>query len=203
MDFVQKARQNPKWHYSFSICATWAGAGSLIVGIIMVQQFGMIPFLLWALGNTLCCVLFGFLAGKLPALRKIFTSQIMKIVIGFMCIFQLWVNMSGIHDSLAIIHPVFATAVTYFVAVSFLFFYLRFAMFRNVLTDEAGWRIVYLLIFILAAISILTNGVTIPSAGMNAEGVTLGVQRFFTLLAGPFFYPYFWYTINGVKVHKK
>lgn len=192
MGIIQNAKQNPKWNYSFSICATWAGAGSLIIGILMLQQFGVIPFLLWALGNTLCCVVFGLLAGKLPVLRKIFTSKIVKIIIGFMCVFQLWINMSGIHDSLMIINPTFAMITTYVLAVSFLLLYLKFAMFKNVLTDDFGWRLVYILIFILALISISTNGVSIPSAGMNQEGLTLGVQRFFTLIVGAFFYPYFW-----------
>lgn len=192
MGIIQKAKQNPKWNYSFSICATWAGAGSLIVGILMLQQFGVIPFLLWALGNTLCCVVFGILAGRLPVLRKIFTSPIVKIIIGFMCVFQLWINMSGIHDSLMMINSTLALVVTYFFAIGFLFLFLKFAMFKNVLTDDFSWKIVYVLIFILVLVSISMNGISIPSAGMNQEGLTLGVQRFFTLIVGAFFYPYFW-----------
>ena len=192
MEFIQKAKKNPAWHYSFSVCATWAGAGSLIVGMLMLQQYGVVPFLLWALGNTLCCVLFGVLASRLPTLRKIFTSKVMKIVIGLMCIFQLWTNMSGIHDSLVVINPIFATITTYAVSIAFLILFLKFAMFKNVLTDDFSWRIVYLLIFVLVIVSISINGITIPSAGITNEGIKLGVQRFFTLLVGPFFYPYFW-----------
>lgn len=54
-----KFTDNPSIYYSMSIAATWAGVGSLLIGMQMAQQYGIIPFLLWALGNTLACILFG------------------------------------------------------------------------------------------------------------------------------------------------
>lgn len=196
MNLVEKVKLNPKWHYAFSICATWAGAGSLIVGINFVKQYGVVPFILWALGNTLCCVVFGLLAGKLPTLRAIFTSKVMKIVVGLMCIFQLWVNMSGINDSLKIISPAFAVATTYILSITFLLLYLKYAMLKNIITDDIGWKVVYGMIFGILLIALCKNGFAIPSAGMVPAHIKLGVQRFFTLMVGPFFYPYFWELFN-------
>lgn len=192
MNLVEKVKLNPKWHYAFSVCATWAGAGSLIVGTSFVKQYGVVPFIFWALGNTLSCVVFGLLAGRLPLLRKIFTSKIMHIIVGLMCIFQLWVNMSGINDSLKIISPTFAVISTYIIAITFLLLYLKYAMLKNVITDGIGWKIVYVMIFGIMLIALCNNGFKFPDLGLVPASMRLGIQRFFTLLVGPFFYPYFW-----------
>ena len=55
-----------------SIAATWAGVGSLMVGMQMAQTFGIVPFLLWALGNTLACIVFGVFAPGIPKVREVF-----------------------------------------------------------------------------------------------------------------------------------
>lgn len=86
----------PSLYYSMSIAATWAGVGSLIVGIQMAQDYGIIPFLLWALGNTLACIVFGIFAPTIPKLRDVFRSKPMHFIVGSMCIFQIWLNMNGI-----------------------------------------------------------------------------------------------------------
>lgn len=190
--FVEKFKSNPSLSYSLGISATWAGAGSLIVGMAMVQNFGLIPFLLWALGNILACIVFGLVAHRFPYVRKVFTSDIAKLVIGFMCIFQLWVNMSGIHDSLLVISPSVALITTYLVAIAFVLIFLKHAMIKNVLTDSIGWKLVYVLIFALMVFSFAINGIEVPSMGIIAEGLTQGFSKCIALIPGAFFYPVFW-----------
>jgi hypothetical protein len=34
-------KEKPTWYYSMSIAATWAGIGSLMVGIQMAQNYGI------------------------------------------------------------------------------------------------------------------------------------------------------------------
>lgn len=192
ISLVKKLKENPKWFYAFSICATWAGAGSLIVGTSMVKQYGILPFILWALGNSICCIVFGICTKKFPFLREIFESKILKVTVGLMSIFQLWVNMSAIFEALTFINPVVVTTLVYVICIAFLIYYLRDGMIKNILTDGSGWVLVYGIIFALVIISIIINGSTAPSLGLTQEGITLGIKRFFTLLIGPFFYPYFW-----------
>lgn len=189
---VTRFKGNPTWFYALSICATWAGAGSLIVGADTVQQMGVVPFLLWGAGNALSCVFFGWCVTRFKWLEDIFTSNIYKVILMAMSVFQIWVNMSAINQSLGAIGTTFAIVATYVVCIAFLIYYMTGGMIRNVLTDGGGWLIVYALIFIIAIGSIVSNGVTLPAAGMTAEGVEYGARRFFTLLIGPFFYPYFW-----------
>ena len=80
--------QNPSWYYSMSIAASWAGVGSLMVGIQMAQNFGIAPFLLWAFGNTMACIVFGIFAPMIPKVREVFRSRIMHYIVGLMCVFQ-------------------------------------------------------------------------------------------------------------------
>ena len=93
-------KANPKRYYAMSICATWAGAGSFIVGTQVAQTAGIFPWLLWALGNTLTCIVFGILAQTFPKLREVANSRPVQILMGLMCVFQIWVNMGGIYEML-------------------------------------------------------------------------------------------------------
>lgn len=79
-----------------SIAATWAGVGSLMMGIEMAQKHGLLPFLLWSLGNTLACIVYGILAPSIPKLRDVFRSKIMRTITGLMCPFQVWISLNGI-----------------------------------------------------------------------------------------------------------
>lgn len=191
-NILSRFKQNPSFNYSLGIAATWAGAGSIIVGTQMLKTFGLVPFLLWAIGNILTCIIFGVLANKFEYLRKVFTSKLAVLIIGFMCIFQVWVNMSGVHDSLTVIDPLFATIITYVIAGIFLLLLLKYGMIKNIITDSFGWKIVYLLIIAIAIISIVINGINLPTIGLTEAGISDGIHKFFALLPGAFFYPCFW-----------
>ena len=94
-------KSNPSFYYSMSIAATWAGAGSFIVGTQIAQTVGIFPWLLWALGNVLCCIVFGMLADSFPKLRAVAMSKPVQYLMGLMCVFQIWVNMNGIYEMLS------------------------------------------------------------------------------------------------------
>lgn len=185
--------KNPSFFYSMSIAATWAGVGSLMVGIQMAQEYGIIPFLLWALGNTLACIVFGIFAPIIPKLRDVFRSKPMRFIVGVMCIFQIWLNMNGIQSVFADtpLGGTFGMVLAYGAAAFFLFLLLRFGMIRNVLTDHASWIAVY------GVALVLTIGAIIYSQGnMNAlswgfDAVGAGVEKCLLLIPGPFLYPYF------------
>lgn len=185
---------NPSAFYAVSIAATWAGAGSFIVGTKIAQEAGIFPWLLWALGNTLTCIVFGLLAQRVPKLRDVAKSRLVQILMGLMCIFQIWVNMNGIYEMLAptIIGSTAAYVIVYGVSAFFIVLYLKQATIRNVLTDNASWIIVYLLIGALVVFSMITNGVhgiptVIDPVEIKAKGWLC-----VTLAFGAFFYPTFW-----------
>lgn len=190
----KKYQKKPSLFYSMSIAATWAGAGSFIVGTNVAKTAGLLPWLLWALGNTLTCIVFGIIATKFQSVRKVANSKPMKLLMGFMAIFQIWVNMGGIYEMLepTFIGSIPAYVIVYALSAFFLILYLKKSTYRNVMTDNGSWSIVYGLIFLLVIISLFMNGfhgipVGLAPSDLKAKGWTC-----ITLMFGGFFYPTFW-----------
>lgn len=190
----KRFNRNPQLFYSMSISATWAGAGSFIVGTRTAQTGGIFPWLLWALGNTLCCIVFGLLADTFPRLRAVANSRPVQILMGLMCVFQIWVNMNGIYEMLSptIIGDLAARVIVYAVSAFFILFYLKRATFRNVATDNFSWLLVYGLIAVLVAFSMATQGIHPISAAVELPAIRSNAWLCFTLAFGAFFYPTFW-----------
>ena len=189
-----KFKSNPKWYYAMSIAATWAGAGSFIVGTQIAQNFGIFPWLLWALGNTLTCIVFGLLAQRFPKLREVAKSKPVQILMGLMCIFQIWVNMNGVYEMLSptVIGSTASYVIVYGLSAFFIVFYLKRATFRNVATDNFSWLIVYLLIGGLVIFSMITKGIHGISTAIDPEQIKAKGWLCVTLAFGAFFYPTFW-----------
>lgn len=191
----QKFKSNPLLYYALSICATWAGIGSLMNGVAMTHTYGIIPSLIWVLGNTFACILFGLVALKIPKVREVFNSKTMKWICGIMCVFQAWLSMNGMQTVFAdtVLGETGGMVIAYGLAVFFLIILLRFGMIRNVLTDGFGWLVVYALavgITVAALIHSLGHLNTI-GLGLEPENMRTGIWKAILLLPGPFTYPYF------------
>lgn len=188
-----KFMNNPSLYYSMSIAATWAGVGSLMVGIQMARDYGIIPFLLWALGNTLACIVFGIFAPRIPKLRDVFRSKPMHFIVGIMCIFQVWINMNGIQSIFndTPLTSTFGMALAYAVAVFFIFLLIRYGMIRNVLTDKASWITVYCVAFVLTICAIIYSQGNMNVLSWGMDQIPAGVEKCLLLLPGAFLYPYF------------
>jgi len=201
MKFVDKFKQNPMLYYALSICATWAGIGSLMNGVTMAQKLGVIPSAIWVLGNTLACIVFGLVATKIPKAREVFCSKIMATICGIMCVFQSWLALNGIETvfSDTEIGSVGGQVVAYILSIGFLIILLKFGMIRNVLTDGAGWIIVYLLVVVTTVSALVySKGQMNPniSMGLTPDTMKEGIWKAILLLPGPFTYPYFFEILN-------
>jgi len=191
----EKFKHNPLLYYALSICATWAGIGSLMNGVAMTQTYGIIPSLIWVFGNTFACILFGLVALKIPKVREVFKSKPMMWICGVMCVFQAWLSMNGMQTVFADtpIGQTGGTIVAYVLAAFFLIILLRFGMIRNVLTDGFGWLVVYLLAVAvtIAALIHSRGNFNVIGLGLEPENMKAGIWKAILLLPGPFTYPYF------------
>lgn len=198
--FKERFKNRPTTYYALSICATWAGIGSLMNGVTMTQTYGYIPSLIWVLGNVFACILFGLVAIRIPKVREVFCSRIMKWVCGIMCVFQAWLSMNGT-QSVFIDTPIGergGVIIAYAIAVVFLLILLKHGMIRNVLTDGAGWLLVYALavvVTVLAAIHSRGSFNVIPAI-QDSDSMKQGIWKAILLLPGPFTYPYFFEILN-------
>lgn len=190
-NFIQK----PSRYYSMSVAATWAGVGSLMVGVQMAQNFGIVPFLLWAFGNTAACVVFGLSAPLIPKVREVFRSRLMRYVVGLMCVFQVWLNMNGIQTIFrdTPLTGTFGLALAYAAAILFIFLLFKNGMIRTVLTDNVSWSAVYgvALLLTVGAIVYSRGGMNVLSWGLEPAALRDGLQKCVLLIPGPFLYPYF------------
>lgn len=197
---TQKFKTNPTLYYALSICATWAGIGSLMNGVTMTQTYGVVPSLIWVFGNVIACILFGAVALRIPKVREVFGSRIMRWVCGIMCVFQAWLSMNGTQTVFADtpMGADFGMYIAYAMAVVFLIILLKYGMIRNVLTDGAGWIVVYLL-----AVGVTVAAMVHSSGSFNAipavaggDSMRQGIWKAILLLPGPFTYPYFFEILN-------
>ena len=200
MNLVKRFKQSPTGYYALSVCATWAGIGSLMNGVAMTQSYGIIPSLIWVLGNVAACIVFGLIAPRIPKVREVFCSKAMMWICGIMCIFQSWLSMNGMQTVFAdtVIGETGGMIIAYIEAVFFLLLLLRFGMIRNVLTDGFGWILVYLLalgVTIAAMIHSAGSYNSIPLV-MDAGSMKTGIWKAILLLPGPFTYPSFFEILN-------
>ena len=197
---TQKFKSNPTLYYALSICATWAGIGSLMNGITMTQTYGVLPSLIWVLGNVLACILFGAVALKIPKVREVFCSKVMRWICGLMCVFQAWLSMNGTQTVFTdtVLGKDFGMIVAYAMAALFLIILLRYGMIRNVLTDGFGWIIVYLLALGVTIAAMLYSRGSYNAIPMiaDADSMRTGIWKAILLLPGPFTYPYFFEILN-------
>jgi len=143
---------------------------------------------------VLACIVFGLLSQTFPKLRAVATSKPVQILMGLMCIFQIWLNMNGIFEMLSptVIGPTMSYIIVYALSVFFIIFYLKRATFRNVTTDNFSWLIVYGLIAILVLYSVITNGTHPISTALVPADLKDKGWTCITLTFGAFFYPTFW-----------
>ena len=177
-----------------SIAATWAGVGSLMVGMQTAQTFGILPFLMWAAGNTLACIVFGLLVYAVPKVRAVFRSIVMRYVLGLLCIMNLWVNLSGVQT---IFEPTpltgrFGMVLSFAFALSFIGLLIVRGMIRNILTGHTSWAVVYAFGIVVTALAIIGSRGNMVQLHPGIENIGVGVERFVLLLPGAFMYPFFY-----------
>jgi len=199
-NLTQRFKANPTMYYALSICATWAGIGSLMNGVTMTQTYGVVPSLIWVIGNVVACILFGAVALKIPKVREVFGSKIMRWVCGIMCVFQAWLSMNGTQTVFADtpLGKDYGMFIAYAMAVVFLVILLKYGMIRNVLTDGAGWIIVYVLAVAVTVAAMIHSRGDFNVIPMVADGDSMkqGIWKAILLLPGPFTYPYFFEILN-------
>lgn len=192
---TEKFKNKPTLFYALSVAASWAGVGSLMNFRTLAYDSGIVPAIIWGLANSFACVLFGLVALHLPTVRNIMRTKGIKLLVGFLTLFQAWTNMNGIQEIFkdTPIGETGGTVIVYAVCVFFIILLLRFGMIRNVLTDSASWWIVYALILALTVLAYIQSGGAINEVpiGLEWENLKVGLWKGFLLLPGPFTYAYF------------
>ena len=177
------------FYYAMSMAASWAWGTSLIVGMQIVQDRGILPFVIWAVANSLSLPLFGFIAFKLPNLNDIIkTKPVMLFTTAVQC-FCLWIQMNAIYEILTkynIAGELVSKGVAIAIAVFFLFALFKNGLMRNVSTDQPIWSICYIAMVVIAIIGFASgNGFqSIPLVNSN-EDISWALYTCIVLFSGP------------------
>lgn len=191
----EKFKNNPSVFYAMSIAATWAGGNSLIIGMTTAQETGIIPFILWAIGNTLAPIVFGLLALRVNKLQRIMECKVIEIFLMILCIFQIWLQMNNIQSTLSGTQYISNTAsiiIALVIAIAFIILFLKDSFPRNVMTDNYSWYFVYFLIIILMICAFIYSGGKINHLPLGKDNIFSGIKSAILLIPGCFAYPVFW-----------
>lgn len=191
---IQRFKKNPTIYYAMSIVASWAGVGSLMNFRTLALNNGVAPAVIWAVFNTLACIIFGLMAEHLPYVRKIMQTRVMSWFIGFLTIFQTWTQMSGITEIFegTTFGRDYGMYMAYLIAVIFIVLLYEHGMITNVLTDSGSWIIVYGLLALTVIGSLIYTGGRYVHVTVGMENVPTGITKGLLLLPGPFTYPYYY-----------
>lgn len=145
-------KKNSTFFYAMSLAASWAWGTSLVVGMQTVQEKGMIPFVIWALANSLAIPLFGFIAYRIPNLEKVVNSKIVMIFTTVVSIFCLWIQLNAIYQYLCNLEFITETLAK-IISIGVIGF-MALALYKNglvksIFIDNPLWTLCYVLLAIL------------------------------------------------------
>lgn len=193
---TQRFKAKPTLYYAMSIVASWAGVGSLMNFRTLALENGAVPAIIWAVFNSLACIVFGVLVSVLPGIRRIMRTKPMMYFIAFVTIFQVWTQQSGLREIFADtpIGETGGTIIAYASCIIFALILLKNGMIRNVLSDDLSWIIVYGMLAVTVIGSLLyTRGqFNHVSAGLEAKNIGNGIYKGLLLIPGPFTNPYYY-----------
>lgn len=150
-----------------SMAASWAWGSSLMVGSAIVGEKGLLPFMIWAIGNSLMLPFFGFMVKRFPNFEKATNTKSFMFLMTIMQFFITWVNMQAIFmvGTQVGLTPIVAKTLAIAVALAFMLAVYRKGLELAITVDYWEW------IFMLIGIAIIVG-----------FGFTLGETKDFMFL---------------------
>lgn len=206
MSLVTKMN-NKTLRYAVSIASGWAWGVSLVVGMQLIQTKGWIPFTIWAIANSLALPLFGFIAFRIPNLRKIINSKPITIFTTAICVFCLWIQMNAIFQYIEKLDGASTTAaiaVTFFIVTPLVFLLYKNGLNRLINFDNPLWYAVYLLLLALLAYGLFTDvpHYIIPTVAAPGD-IQWAINSIFILFSGPIMFIQNWQMAEKLNKEKQ
>ena len=156
----ENLKKKSTFMYAMSLAASWAWGTSLVVGMQTVQTKGLIPFLIWAIANSLAIPLFGFIAYRIPNLEKVVNSKVVMIFTTIVSVFCLWIQLNAIYQFLCnlefmteLVAKIIAMAVILIMTVAL----YKDGLVKSIFLDNPLWSLCYVLLLILVILGFATN----------------------------------------------
>lgn len=193
--------------YAMSMAASWAWGTSLVVGMQIAQERGTIPFIIWAVANSLSLPLFGYIAFKIKYLDAVMKTKPLLLFTTAVQCFCLWIQMNAIYEILVkygIAGEIVAKCVAIGIATVFLFGLYKDGLMRNVSTDQPIWSICYIGMVAIAIIGFASGSGFhhIPMVNSDAD-ISWAFYTAVVLFSGPLMDIQNWQLARKVYAEKK
>lgn len=191
--------------YALSLAAGWAWGVSLIVGMQTLQTKGILPFLIWAIANSLALPLFGYLAFRIKKLHRVVDSKIVQVFTTLVMVFCLLIQMNSIHDILkgtGIFNDIWCKIIPIGISVVMALGLFHNGLIRNILIDCPLWALCYIVLLILLIIGVFSGTERYNLVLFNnKDDLAWALNSSLILFAGPFMNIQNWQMAE--KIHKE
>lgn len=146
-----------------SISFSWAWASSLILGQSIAIDRGIIPFLIWAVANTMTLGLFGFLYSRGLFSNNIFNHKAFKSFAIIIQAFCLIINLNILNQLIG------NYWITTGIGLFFILLMYRRGLFTSILTDK--WQgVITLTVLVAIIVAGMVSGAPVVPHILNTEG---------------------------------
>jgi hypothetical protein len=163
-----------------SIAFSWAWASSLVIGQSIAIERGIIPFMIWAIANTLTLVLFGVLFKRGLFTDKIFNNKIFKTLAIVIQAFCLIINLNIMNQLIS------NYWITTAIGLLFILLMYKRGLIASILTDQVQGIITFVTLGLLICVGLFTGAETVTHHVNSQGGVLWALWSACILLTSPF-----------------
>jgi hypothetical protein len=187
-----------------SLGASWSWGVSMIATIVFMYTYGIVPAIVWVVGNILAMPLFGYVKVKIKGFEKwinfiplILFSLFIAAMAIIMNMQALLIGLGGGHDiaSFRFLDNNFSVPFIIFLSLTILLFIYKYGLRGSVLSDLGYYSLQIFAVFLLAIFSLVISNFTInPNLQIITE---TGIKWVFPLgllgiITGVFTDPMMW-----------
>jgi hypothetical protein len=196
-----KPKAFPEWLLGVSFAATWTWAVSVLVGMALLREQGIIPFFVWFTANTAAIPVFGWASRKYPNLWNQTRRLPMRAIMTVMLVFTFWINMTGIvtmGDTLQWLSSDINKGIAIVTGLFLWAMVARNGIRWSVISDRVQWWALYGAVIVALIITVIQDGFTLDTSlkwgsYSSPRDWLLGLWTVPLLLTNPFIDGTFWH----------
>lgn len=174
-----------------SMAASWTWAISIIVGMALLQQKGIIPYVMWWGMNILALPVYGWVIQRFPQVHEAHKYPAVKAVGGVIVAFALLLNLQGLFDAGNLTGWLPETGITWLTVLLSLVIVelIGYGGLRwSILTDQGQWYVLTVGAVLVLVVTLVSPGDQRPALqlGLTADGLRWGLFALVNLFCAPF-----------------
>lgn len=174
---MNEIKLKKKCNIGMSIAASWAWGTSLIMGMQIAHEKGVVAFWIWAIANSLTLYLFSKLY---PYIKDpMVDNKIFKVFALAVQIFCLIIQLNVINQ---IINNYMITCA---IGVAFVVIVFKDGIFKSISTDMAQWSIMIISIIAIILVGYTTGAKRIINLSMESSNIRWALYSALVLFSGP------------------